>query len=322
MSSVKVQVVRNPPRDRSILENISGRLRVSITSLTYLHIGSGDKIILETEENKLKELIYKAKDIREVYREIKFQESLQFSLTKNGLTIPGSSIKGNIRARLELSFRNVNGKVNSCLQKARILRTEPAVGEQGWRHYKIWGEVLREDRGTPCNYTTDRFVCLICDLFGTTGLKGVVEFSDFIQDRISIEIIKLPFGMELTAVKQDSHFTGFINFYNLKPEEIGLVLIGMGLKDGRVGRPLLLGRLKYRGKINGREFGKVRYEVDSLTLFRYSKPLKLKDVEIGGGQEVSGEALDRIVKLLTDHASRSYNGLHLVYEVEQLEKLR
>ncbi|MEN2974893.1 MAG: RAMP superfamily CRISPR-associated protein [Candidatus Caldarchaeales archaeon] len=321
MSSVKVQVVRNPPRDRSILENLSGKIRTSIISLSYLHIGAGDRMLLETEEGKLREIAKRAGDLREVTREIRFKESSPFSLTTRGLTIPGSSIKGNIRSRLELSFRNVDGKVEACFQRSRILKAEPSIGEQGWRHYRIWGEVLREDRGSPCDYTVNKSVCLICDLFGTAGLKGVLEFSDFIQDNVSIEVLRLPYGIEFVAARQNSRFTGFINFYNLKPEEVGLILMGMGLKDSRIGRPILLGRLKYRKKIDERELGKVRYEIESLELFRYSKPLKLDGIEISGGQKISGEELDRVIKLLTSQSLKTYTGLKIVDEVENLEKL-
>ncbi|MCF8884517.1 MAG: RAMP superfamily CRISPR-associated protein [Aigarchaeota archaeon] len=323
MSLVRVQVVKNPPRDRSILQYISGRIGISLTALSYLHIGSGDRMILETEETTIRETVNRIRDIREVIRNIKFKESSQFHLTSRGVTIPGSSVKGNVRARLELTFRNVGGKVKSCFQKSRILRAEPAIGEHGWRHYRIWGEVLREDRGPPCDYTTNKSVCLICDLFGTTGLKGVLEFSDFISSgNVSLETLKLPYGMELVAVKQNSRFEGFIDFYNLKPEEIGLVLIGLGLRDKITGNPVLMGRLKYRGNIDGREFGKIRYEVNSLELFKYSKPLKLYDIEIDGGQKISEGELDKIIKLLTDNAFKSFEGLNIVDEVGRLGELK
>lgn len=321
MSSVRVQVIRERPRDRSVVENASGRIKVSLKSLSYLHIGSGGRIVLDVVESKLKEIARRSRDLREISKEIKFKESLQFSSTSRGLTVPGSTIKGNVRARLELSFRNVEGKVESCFQKARILSTEPAVGTQGWRHYRIWNEALREDRGPPCDYTLNESVCLICNLFGTAGLKGFIEFSDFLQHNVSTEILKLPHEMELVVAKPGSHFIGHVDFYNLKPEEVGLMFIGMGLKDSRIGRPVLLGRLKYRKKYDAIEFGKVRYEIDSFELFKYSKTLRIGDNEISGGKEISGDNINKIIKLLTDQALKTFPGLSIIDEVERIEKI-
>jgi len=125
----------------------------------------------------------------------------------------------------------------------------------------------------------------------------------------------------LEAVRPGSVFRGFINFFNITPEELGLVLIGMGLVERSSGRPVLLGRLKYRKEVGGKRFGRVTYAVDSIGLSRYSRPLNIDgSILLEPGQNVSGERLEEVTSRLTNYALRRYPGLDLIDEVEVLER--
>ena len=321
MHMLRVEVLRGPPRDRGILQNLAGRMSITLTSLHYLHVGSGKE--LKIEESKVDEILKRVREPNLIKSEI--QKQIQylsaFSSIGDVLVIPGSTVKGNVRSRLELSFKNVDGKVNSCFLKAGILGSEPPEGAQGWRHYRLWRDRVIEDRGPPCDYTRSESVCLICDLFGTNGLRGLVEFSDLTLERGGKEVLDLPYNMRLEAVRPGSVFRGFISFFNITPEELGLTLIGMGLIEKRSGRPVLLGRLKYRKETGGRKFGRVTYAVDSLELSRYSKPLHIdSSILLEPGQNVSGERLEKIISQLTNYALRRYPGLDVIDEVEVLER--
>lgn len=321
MHTLRVEVLRGPPRDRSIIKNLAGRIHITLTSLQYLHVGSGEE--LKIEESKVTEILKKIRQPDLIKSEIQrqIQHLSAFSFMGDTLVIPGSTVKGNVRSRLELSFKNVNGKVSSCFLRAGTLKSEPLEGMQGWRHYRLWRDRITEDRGPPCDYTRLESVCLICDLFGTNGLRGLAEFSDLTLERGGKEVLDLPFNMRLEAVRPDSVFKGFINFFNIMPEELGLILIGMGLIEKSSGRPVLLGRLKYRKEIGGKKFGRVVYGVDSLELSRYSKPLHIdSSILLEPGQNVSGERLEKIISQLTNYVLRRYPGLHIIDEVEVLER--
>jgi len=321
MHTLRVEVLRGHPRDRSIIENLAGRVHITLTSLQYLHVGSGEE--LKIEENKINEILKKIREPDQIKSEIQrqIQHLSAFSSIGDTLVIPGSTVKGNVRSRLELSFRNVDGRVNSCFLRAGVIKSEPVEGMQGWRHYRLWRDRIIEDRGPPCDYTRSESVCLICDLFGTNGLRGLVEFSDLTLERGGKEVLDLPYNMRLEAVRPGSVFRGFISFFNITPEELGLTLIGMGLIEKRSGRPVLLGRLKYRKETGGRKFGRVTYAVDSLELSRYSKPLHIdSSILLEPGQNVSGERLEKIISQLTNYALRRYPGLDVIDEVEVLER--
>ena len=236
--------------------------------------------------------------------------------------IPGSSIKGNVRARLELSFRARNGRVRACFARATPpLRVKPKRGEHGWRHYAVWGNVLNEDRGLPCDLTRNSKVCMLCDLFGAAGLRGLICFGDFVGDNVSLERLDLEHGMKILAAKPGSKFKGKITFMNLKPEELGLLLFGMGITNSRTGRKLLLGRLKYRHKVDDLEFGVITYSVDSLEISHLSERL----FDFGPGERISGDELDSLVKRLIEEAKRAYSfgqELQLIDEVGIIEKIR
>ncbi|MEM4270333.1 MAG: RAMP superfamily CRISPR-associated protein, partial [Candidatus Caldarchaeum sp.] len=113
-----LQVIRNKPRDRDKFTNLSGILNVTVKTVSYLHIGSG------VEQIKISEKITSiAGDINRGLKELAQSrwkdivgegEYVAMPSVKNHPVIPGSSIKGNVRARIELSFVPRNDSVRSC----------------------------------------------------------------------------------------------------------------------------------------------------------------------------------------------------------------
>ncbi|MCS7132731.1 MAG: RAMP superfamily CRISPR-associated protein [Aigarchaeota archaeon] len=251
---------------------------------------------------------------------------IAFSRTAGRLAIPGGTIKGNIRSRLELSFKAKGGVVRAC-----FIRAGPAIeklelpGRLGWRHQRIWVPAVYEERGPPCNLTSDNVVCLLCDLFGTAGLKSLIDFSDFVLDEGDVgnlEIVELPYNMRLEAVKPDSRFHGSLHFKNLKPEELGLLLFGMAIRRGSLSEPALLGRLKYNKSVDGRKFGRIRYKVEELRLSRYSAPLRYGGAEVRPGETLQGIGLDELLGQLVQEALNKFTGeLTLINEVGAVEQL-
>jgi len=305
--------VRSSPRDRSKLSDLSGSLKVAIVSCktptteSYLHIGSGKSLF---------------EPIREFPREAAFSKLVDILAQKLGLevgdfarvkglpTIPASSVKGNIRARLELSFRAVNGRVRTCY--IRTSRLPPAG--IFWRHKKIWSDVLNEDRGDACDLTEADKVCLLCDLFGTAGLSSLISFEDFVGKDVELKEIKVD-GIRILAAPPGSEFEGQIHFTNLLEEELGLLLLGMGLKDSVRGRALLLGRLRYRGRVGSLPMGRVSYVVKSLKLSKYSRNIAGFDLRSFEGEN---ELTPLIQSLTTSTLRKSGAEFRVVDEVSSL----
>jgi CRISPR/Cas system CSM-associated protein Csm3 (group 7 of RAMP superfamily) len=305
--------VRDAPRDRSKLSDLSGSLKVAIVSCktptteSYLHVGSGKSLF---------------EPIREFPREADFSKLVEILTQKLGLevgdfarvkglpTIPASSVKGNIRARLELSFRAVNGRVRACFIRA----SRPPPAGIFWRHKKIWSDVLNEDRGDACDLTEADKVCLLCDLFGTAGLSSLISFEDFVGKDVELKEIKVD-GMRILAAPPGSEFEGQIHFTNLLEEELGLLLLGMGLKDSVRGRPLLLGRLKYRGRVGSLLMGRVTYVVKSLQLSKYSRRIAGFDSRSFEGEN----ELTPLIQSLTASTLKKYGAEFIV--VDEVSRL-
>jgi len=260
--------------------------------------------------------------IRELAETISIDYAL-FSSTRAGVVVPGSSVKGNVRSRLELSFVPKGDAVRACFVRSSPPIQEPKPGQQGWRHYRIWRGSLEGHRPTcTCVEGPEECeVCLLCDIFGTAGIKGLVSFSDFVGVGVSTVKLDLPSNVRVEAALPGSRFSGEVYFFNLKPEELGLILFGMGLSDSRVGRPVLLGKLKYRRDFP-HVFGVVRYVLEGLELAPFSKGLEVGSSFLAPGSAVSGEKLDSLVKDLVGAARQVYAGeLVEVDEVGVVESL-
>ena len=167
------------------------RLRACSTTLgdpvdSYLHVGTG-VLRLVLDEAWLRQQAAAARTRQQLESLIrKLSESIQldyaqFSSLAGRPAVPGSSVKGYVRSRLELSFAPKDGVVRCCLIRATEEPLEPPEpGEHGWRHFRIWRQALEFEREPACDYSEgEGQVCLCCDLFGTAGLQGLVEFSDF-----------------------------------------------------------------------------------------------------------------------------------------------
>ncbi|MBO3842805.1 MAG: hypothetical protein FGF48_10405 [Candidatus Brockarchaeota archaeon] len=322
MHPQRVQVIKNPPRDRSKFEYLVGSFSVTIESISYLHIGSSQYATLLKEENII-ELLKKQGLTEEAIRSVVFEERfLSFHTTASLPSIPASSVKGNIRSRIELSFKAKEGKVRSCFIRATRLLLPSAVGMHGWRHHRIWGDVVLENRDQACDFTVNRQVCLVCDLLGTNGLQGLIRFSDFVGDGVRLERLSLEYGMDVLAAPPNSRFKGFIDFLNLKPEEMGLLFVGMGLRNSARGKDVLLGRFKYRSQMKNYKLGRVVYQIEKLRVSEFSKPIEIDGISLKPGQTLEGEALSNLVNMFVTNAMHYYEGeLNIKDEVSAVEKL-
>jgi CRISPR/Cas system CSM-associated protein Csm3 (group 7 of RAMP superfamily) len=303
-------------------------MRVSIQVLNSLHVG-WTQFRLDVPEDRIRCIVRSERgDLLSAVEEISQLLRLDyqpFCKCLNIPVIPGSTVKGNVRARIELSFRPRNGQVKSCFVEAGRIDEK-----QQWRHIGIWGK--REKRIVPgrrgkklagqCHFDPQRDelqrVCLVCDLFGTTGLASLIRFSDFVGRGTELKEENFEFGLRLETAPANSVFCGKIYFFNLKPEELGLLLLGMGIESGVDGRPVLMGRLKYR---DYNRIGQVKYRLDRLELSPLSKELTIEP-RLSPGQGLEGEKLGVVATNLVKVAREKFGEeLQPVDELEELKKI-
>ena len=187
---------------------------------------------------------------------------------RNGeICIPGTSIKGSIRSIVEAIS-------NSCVSQLHSRRGEKADAQ----HRRCEFRNVKEDR-----------ICPACSLFGTTGLRGRINFSDALPlgnpqtflvkigelwepkrferdkrrfyERRVFQPIPNKFPRKnfrfVEAVPKGSKFQLSLKFENVSKSEIGLILHALGWKveDNRV-------KLAFNPKLGGakpRCFGAVEF---------------------------------------------------------------
>lgn len=255
----RLRVIRITPKDRSLIGGLTGQLTFTVEVLAPLHIG-GTRTSLEGAERIISHMKEAVGSVEDKIRELQFlvekgpigkKVATLFSLGGKP-SIPGSSLKGAVRSRLELSFMGYNGEVPSCFS---VVGGKPFMAEKGrpgWRHQKIYPSSL-EDRGPPCDHTGHTTVCKVCDIFGAPGLASRIHFPS-IEFDCETDVFNASFtgDMYVEVIPRGCKAQGSITFLNMEPYELGLVLIGMGDM-----KPLLIGFGKYREHPDG-DMGKVR----------------------------------------------------------------
>lgn len=245
--------------------------------------------------------------------------------------IPGSSLKGAIRSRVEMLLSS------SCFRVGYQPLREPPRHGHGWRHAKIWKpegvSVAVVRRPPPCDLNRSEDVCPVCDVFGAPGLASRVLFGSFMPVDFQLDDLDLDHNERVKAVKQGSVFRGSIHF-SLKLQELGLLFIGMRLHEDR---PILLGKSKYRLRLRlpSREqvvFGRAKIGLDAIKLARIpqgsmdERARRLFEVYYDNGirylidRAKHGEKLDEFVESAVSKAKEFY-GRQLVVNYDEVSRL-
>jgi len=239
---------------------LSFKLRVRAVNESWLHIGTGSLKLKFSRDivDRIAKLRESGKLTLEALEKIAEETPSAVSFDYYGcvrygdkVVIPGSSLKGVCRSRVELLQKaDARGIVGSCFIRATgPLVRSPQKGYHGWRHYAIWDNVLGEDRGRPCSatrweYYEDILVCSTCDVLGTSGLASKVFFGNLYSENAIVEYLVLDHNEKVEAVRPNACFEGEIAFVSCSLAEVGLVAIGLNLYDE--GKPVLIGKNKYK----------------------------------------------------------------------------
>lgn len=224
-------------------------------------------------ERFLIQLVYEHKEaIAKPGRMIRGVPKEFYSIGPHDIAIPGSSIKGSVRSRLEHLFKAQGNSVGCCYCIPKGSRTRPS---------KYYQSLYSPTQRSRCELTDDDVrVCVVCNIFGALGLASHVRFSDAIPEgKLKIEEFTVhpsrhrPFQTPIKAVAQDSCFQFDMYCQNLKTEEIGLVFMAMRLHESK---PILMGSYKYVSKQTNkgmRRFGEVVIKPLNVQIFKVDRGL-------------------------------------------------
>ncbi len=192
--------------------------------------------------------------------------------------LPGSSLKGMIRAHCEKIARTVsNGQHQADDRKdhmARRLSCNPLLDERdkpeggcGEKFSRLW------DRKAPSSEEAMRHSCFVCQLFGNTALASHVRLSDaypaaemltaanLTEERHGVAIDRVygsvavgPFQFETVTRGQ---FQGTLTVRNFTTAQLGL--LGLALRDLQAQR-VSIGFAKSRG------LGRIKTDIDRVSL--------------------------------------------------------
>lgn len=197
----------------------------------------------------------------------------EFSKINERYFIPGSTLKGAIRSRIEYKFKVHNGTIKSCyIVESDFLRN------QAVNHIKFWGESVTTSRGR-CDATRGK-VCIVCDMFGSPSLASLVYIDDaYMYKGDSMRVNELN-GIE--AIEPGSIFTTTIICKNFDSLRLGLLLLGLELFSNS---PVLVGMYKYRFNVKlGRlfkerySFGLIKFKLDEIYSFKERSSIDVNDL--------------------------------------------
>lgn len=210
---VATGIPRSKPVGHDKLANnmLSGQLQGTIVALSPVHVASGQIELTGRQDPPL----------------------VKAHVRVNGVpVIPAMSLKGAVRSIVEAISR-------SCLRVTRVRDDQQPRGVYA------------------CNDKNS--LCVACRMFGALGYEGHVRFGDAVQQENRTEILLIPTlfsprpreriykdgmikgrkfyhhgrlaqgNVPVEVCPKDSHFSLLVDFDNLSPAELGLLLIALGL---------------------------------------------------------------------------------------------
>lgn len=249
----RVQVINKKPytsRDRLLKDRRSYILKLNaiVPSNSYLISAAiPSEISYNIEEyimNEISKIKSRNIDINDNYIQnvIRNIRQLQKSQSRNIFPkvdetyfIPGSSIKGAVRSRIEYKFMPKEGKSMSCYIVEDDFNPRYAIN-----HIKFWGERVAISRWR-CNPMRDNNICIVCDMFGSQLISSLVNFGDAYMIEGDVERLNEFNGLE--AVKPNSRFELEVTCFNFDHIRLGLLFLGFELFSKS---PIILGMFKYK----------------------------------------------------------------------------
>ena len=293
---------------RSLFKKPYYKFEVKLTVLdnNYIYVGSAKDELAKVADSIYEEKIDLAKRLEKMTNLIKPMSST--ILIDDKPYIPGSTLKGMIRFRVEHSFKkDKNGKIYSCF----IKQARPDVRENIKNFLTKFGYFPNEVEARQNeDIRSDQF-CKVCDLFGNSNLASRVIISDA-KPLNEIKLEELNISEKWNDIRRvippKSQFKFTINLNNGDMEDLALLYLGMNLhNDGT----LLLGMNKFASKKDDKgqiiHFGRIKLEI--IKIFEFSNDKKgFSEKEICTPREINNfsEKIFNEIKKFGDQL-RSFN---------------
>jgi hypothetical protein len=293
-----VEVVKKPYTPRNEIQedrfNVKLKLKALVPRNSYL-VNCSMPTTIESDINIYKKLIEItdtflhngdiSRFIRSVSNALKYKTiKTEFPRYRDTYFIPGSSIKGAVRSRIEYKLKPCKGdgklKSLSC-----YIAQNPFVDKRfAKNHIKFWGTDVTLQRQECAGNN----VCLVCDLFGNRNLASRVYFSDAKMVKGDVEFLK---DLRVQAAKPLSEFELTVTGFNLNFLDLALLMLGFEIFSGS---PILLGMYKYRYLENKYKnyfiFGLLKFEIEE---FLEIITNKLKGLNIDDLKKIAFEELKK-----------------------------
>ncbi|GIU72564.1 MAG: hypothetical protein KatS3mg003_2043 [Candidatus Nitrosocaldaceae archaeon] len=226
-----------------------------------LELPNIENVLQKIKQIKSKDI--KIEEIESIVKQISLikhnRQKITIPYINNRYFIPGSTIKGAVRSRVEYKLMPKNSVCYSCYRIEEDFDPRYAIN-----HMRFWGEKVTIPRGM-CNAMKHDNVCIICDIFGAPALSSLVNFSDAVMQKGDIERLS---ELNVDAIKPNSRFTLEISCLNMDYIRLGLLFLGLELFSNS---PIILGMFKYRfnpklGKLfrNKYAIGLLKFELEKV----------------------------------------------------------
>ncbi len=214
----------------------------------YLHVSSGHEdssISTDNIDAVVKEFISKGT----LGAIAKGKYFVKFMSDGDRMVIPGGTIKGLVRSRLELL-------VECACYSNPANRGSSTVSQK----YK---SIFRPARKYSEREYTGHDMCFVCDLMGNMGLASRVSFRDLRFENGKVDVVNM-MGKDYQVVTKGTKFSGSFSISNADDKDIGAVLYGLGFRQGSW-KVVLMGRFKFQD----RKWGRVKFNVPVQGLDKY-----------------------------------------------------
>ncbi|MEM5853769.1 MAG: RAMP superfamily CRISPR-associated protein [Candidatus Aenigmatarchaeota archaeon] len=265
--------------------NIILEFRAMVPSDSYVFVGGMIKELgtwFSTLQMRIDEHVKKLKPIDEESIKKTFSdfiqtsrptESTQFLRYGQTYAIPGSSLKGAIRSRIEYKLKPF--KVGGGYRSYSCYVVQEAFSRPAKNHINFWGEDVTYARAT-CSPPK---VCAVCDLFGCPSLSSRIHFSDAIMTAGQVKYVS---EVRREAALPNSEFKTNVSIFNSDLLDLGLLFLGMEIFTLS---PALIGAFKYRfnkklgqDKLGNRYFaGLLKFELQSFKPLLGDFPSEITD---------------------------------------------
>jgi len=273
----RLRIIRKPPSDRGQIQiSLSMGVRAYVHENSFIHIGAGKSLVIIPKE--LDNVTRKDKvivdDLRRISQQMKSDVEPIFKVNGKPI-IPGSSLKGAIRSRVEYLFKSSHYDVPACFRVQSRQPITSKIKKRFWRHFLIWGEEVVSEVRQGCDPKRGS-VCVVCDLFGAPGLLSKVFFGNALPiNDIKLEVLTVRFGrgrlVKVEAIPPGSEFKFNVVVNGASLEQLGLLFLGMRLHEGK---PILIGKFKYREVETNKgvlRFGRLILKIEKINVAPFSR---------------------------------------------------